>query len=432
MRRGRIVGVFWIALCWIVCLGSSSRADVSPGDVIDRTNWQKAEGLLPEPVLGWVKRGDELRVEELSFKPSEYLPPAVAQSMTANVGRYDIDEDGVLVDVKTGSLPDFVEGLPFPQVDPKDPKAGTKLMYNKSYYSYATGHMICPFQTRWIGRGTGLEREVDCDYLTYVMDGYPGVRGEANPENIEVHSVMRVLAPFDIAGTNVLTWRYRDKRPDNTFTYVPAIRRIRRMSPANRSDAFVGSDFCMDDAWGYAGKVNAFNWKILRKEEQLVPFYDRSPLQLEPSEQGEYLTARGTKEVLWGYQKEGYPGAPWFPVNLVWVKRPTYVLEIEAKDPYYNYGIQYLWLDAEFFQPTFKVIHDRSGAYWKVEWQPQCAWESPDKKVLLLGLGCMIAVDDRTEHATVIIFFSRNNRTHFFAKQDRNDYSLGGFQKLCK
>ena len=72
-------------------------------------------------------------------------------------------------------------------------------------------------------------------------------------------------------GTNILLWRYRDERMDSTFAYVPAIRRVRRMSPANRSDAFLGSDFCVDDAWGYGGKINAFTWKVIKKTDQLLP-----------------------------------------------------------------------------------------------------------------------------------------------------------------
>ena len=76
------------------------------------------------------------------------------------------------------------------------------------------------------------------------------------------------------------------------IAYIPAIRRARRMSPANRSDAFVGSDLCVDDAWGYAGKVNNFEWKVLRKEQQLVPFFDTDPQPLQGNDEGEYVVYR--------------------------------------------------------------------------------------------------------------------------------------------
>jgi len=434
MKAAKYVVTSLLSLGFLVCLGTPAPADVAPGDVIDKTNWQKAEGLLPEPVLNWIKKGDVIQISELSFNPGEFLPPAALESLTANVGKYDIDPNGLIIDKSTGKTPGFISGLPFPQIDLKDPRVGERIMHNKNYYTYACGNLDVPFQATWIGRSTGIERGIDCQYLVYVMDGDPSHKDESNPENIELYSVIRILSPFDIAGTNVLLWRFRDDRADNNQTYVPSIRRVRRMSPANRSDAFVGSDFCVDDAWGYAGKVSAFEWKVLRKEDQIVPFYPDVPLGLEKQPDGSWRTINTGKQYqpLLGIKKEGYTGAPWFPTNLTWVKRPTYVIECKAKDPYYNYGTQYLWMDAEFYQPTWKVIHDRANSYWKVEWQPQTGFESADKKVRLIGLSCMVSVDDRSDHATVLDLVHPKNQTDYWDAQDKNDYSLSGFQKLCK
>ena len=53
-----------------------ARADVVPGDVIDKTNWEKAQGLLPEPVLDWVKKGDFiLDIHALKYRPLDSFPP---------------------------------------------------------------------------------------------------------------------------------------------------------------------------------------------------------------------------------------------------------------------------------------------------------------------------------------------------------------------
>lgn len=69
---------------------------------------------------------------------------------------------------------------------------------------------------------------------------------------MELHSIIPALAVFDIKGTNVLFWCYRDEWQDNTFSYAPAIRRVMRVSLGNSPDSFLGSDFCLDDVWGYA------------------------------------------------------------------------------------------------------------------------------------------------------------------------------------
>ncbi len=406
-------------------------ADLAPGEVIDKTNYQKLEGLVPDVLLNWIKKGDSIKIGKLDYDPAEFMPPACIQNMETNKGKYTIDKDGVLADVNTGKLPKFVMGLPFPEIDLKDPLAGFKIMYNKNYYTYGVGSIRVPFQPIWIAR-RGLEREMDMDYWVYVKDGYPGAKEGGNPNNIEIYSMMRALAPFDVKGTNILLWRYRSKKQDSTFAYVPAIRRVRRMSPANRSDAFLGTDFCVDDAWGYAGKVNNFQWKVLKKAGQIVPFIPGPPFELKQNDEGEWITANNRRKVTYGYQVDGYQGAPWFPADLIFLMRPTYVLECRAKDPYYNYGLQYLWIDAEFYQPTYKVIHDRSGKYWKTEWQSQCAFHNADKSIMFMGLGNMMAFDDRSDHATNIILVDPRNYSTFYMHQDPNDYSLAGFQKMCK
>ncbi len=433
--KGRTpLAVAFLSVLWAISYPySPAFAEVAVGTVIDKTNAEQAEGLVPDPVLNWVKKGDgSMTVGELPYDIDTFIPPAGLKYMESNKGMYDVDADGLLMHVKTGKLPEFIDGLPFPEIDLKDPNAGAKIMYNKHYWSYIVGNVDVPFQTKWLGRKTGFEREIICDYQTYVLDGYPPAREESNPENVEMHSLIILLAPFDVKGTNILLWRYRNKNLDSTFAYVPAIRRVRRMSPANRSDAFLGTDFCVDDAWGYGGKINAFTWKVIQKVDQLVPVYPGKPLKLEKNDVGEWKTVNEGQNITYGFEKEGFQGAPWWPQELIYVKRPTYILECEAKDKYYNYGPQQLWVDAGCYTPTYKVISDRSATYWKVEWQAMGAASNADGSLRLVGLANMMAFDDRSEHGCVLILYNPKNSTRYFAQLDRNDFSLGGFQKICK
>jgi hypothetical protein len=426
--------VFLIVFFALVWRSSAVPSDVSPGDVIDKANWNKVEDLLPEPVVGWVKKGDcTLNVESLNYDPSRYFMPDALRSLDENVGKYDLDGEDNIIETKSGKAPEFIEGIPFPRIDPNDPRAGIRIMYNKFYYNYSLGGWTCFFQARWIGRGTGFERTVEMVDWAQPLDGSPALKALPNPENILKYSIIRVLSPYDIAGTSILTWRYKDSRYDNSFAYVPAIRRVRRMSPANRSDAFVGCDFCVDDTWGYDGKVNAFSWKLLRTQEALVPFVGPDPHPpLEPQGDGTYNTPGTIRDIVYGYEKKGYAGAPWFPTSFHWVRRPVYVLEGKANDPYYNYGTQYLWIHMDTYQVAFKVIHDRADAYWKTIWIGESAIESPDGKIRVIAPQSMISTDDRTDHTTVIMIYGSQNTITFNVTHDLNNYSLGGFQKVCK
>ena len=431
-RAGRTLGIALIS-CWaLTLLGTTAWADVVPGDVIDKSNWQKIEGLVPEPLLNWIKQGDSIKIGELKYNPAEFSPPASLDSLTANVGKYDVNEDDIIVDVKTGKLPEFIVGLPFPKIDLDDPKAGQKIMFNKYYYQYSFGNTRAPFRLEWVGRKRGFEREIKAEFCMFVLDSHPAAKKEPKPDNELMLSFARVLYPFDIQGTNVLTWRYRDEREDNTFVYIPAIRRLRRMSPAHRSDSYLGSDMCADDNWGYAGKVGAFDWKVVRKEEKLLPFDEGDPIRLFLNDDGEWETISENRKLVLGYETKGYQGAPWFPINVVYVKRPTYVLEIRAKDSYYNYGTQYLWVDADVYMPTYKVIHDRAGDYWKCGMTVMLALSSGDGKMRMVAPAAQLAVDDRSQHASIGITTDAENTSFFGAVLERNDFSLGGFQKMCK
>src|SRR5439155_17051650 len=52
-----------------------------------------------------------------------------------------------------------------------------------------------------------------------------------------------ILAPYDLKGVGLLTYRYIDPaKPDASFLYLPVLRRVRRLSTAQRSDAILGTD----------------------------------------------------------------------------------------------------------------------------------------------------------------------------------------------
>jgi hypothetical protein len=435
MRAVRFAGVFGIVFLFGLSIPASPPAvfaDVVPGDVIDTTNWQKAEGLLPEPVLNWVKKGDfVLNIGKLDYDEKEYFDFLVKESLTVNIGKYDVNEKDIIVDLKTGKPPEFVSGLPFPDVDPEDPKAGQKFLYNKHYAAFSTGNQNVAFQAIWVGK-SGFEREIGARFVNAPMDGYPPARSISNPDGIQRYTLISVDRPYDIAGFNLLLWRYRDDRQDLNLSYIPAIRRVRRMSPANRSDAFVGSDFCIDDPNGYDGKICMFEWKVLRTQDALLPCKSREPERLVRTKRGAWQTTADVTPSVYGFQTEGWQGAPWAPVELFWVKRRVVVIEAVSKDRYYNYGKQEMWYDPVARFPKYKIIYDRAGDYWKTMYVGFSAYGSSDGKMKFMLPDIQDIVDDRSQHASLCENASKRNLWKLHAVVDMNDFTLSGFQKYCK
>lgn len=428
------VTILALTLGFAALANHSASADVSPGEVIDKSNWEKAEGLLPEPILRWVREGElTLNIGELEVDPRQMYPSFTLESYKANVGKYDVDEDGGIIEVSTGKTPEFISGFPFPEVDLKDPKAAEKIMHNKNYTNFQQGNFRFRSQLIWVGRSSGYEREAEIELLQSARMGWPGAAKIPNPDGLEKCFIIGVKKPYDVAGTAVMTHRFNaPDKLDNTFGYLPAIRRVRRMSAANRSDGFVGTDQCVDDSSGYDGKVAAFTWKFLEAKEMLRPFLEVRPSLLVENRRGEWQSTKDVKRVTYGYEQKGWQGAPWNPTNLVWAKDTMYALEMTPKDKYYNYGTHYIWISADTWSATYKVIHDRAGVYWKTLFTAGAFLESADKKMHFVAGPCQNVVDERYDHATVTKILCPENIWTFLADVNPNDFTLAGFQKYCK
>jgi len=416
---------------------------LSPGqiafadEVISKANWQKAQGLVPEQMLDWIKKGDFVLnvVDKLNFSTNRetgFWLSHAKQAFKTNIGKYDLNEKGLIIDVSTGEHAKFIIGMPFPKIDPNDPKAAAKIMYNKEYLVYQLGGKHVSNTFEWISR-KGFEREVVSIYHETYPTGWPGAENIPNPDGIERWNIISVVAPYDIAGTSVMLWRYLDERRDMNYSYVPAIRRVRRMSPSSRSDAFLGSDLCVDDIITYDGKIADFEWKLVGEQEGLIPWHSTEPLRAVKNEKGELrVLDKEITPVRYGYDEKDWSGAPWCPTSVVYVKRPVWVVEAKPKDPYYNYGTQYIWVAKEANLPFLKVVYDRGDKFWKMVLLILVAYQTDDKQVQWFGASNHTVVDAKRDHATIAVTIQPNKEMTFFKVHDVNDFSLSGFQKYCK
>lgn len=60
--------------------------------------------------------------------------------------------------------------------------------------------------------------------------------------------IMEFQSPADVRGTAFMNWSYTDSsRSDDQWIYLPALKRVRRISSDGKGDSFMGSDFSYDD-----------------------------------------------------------------------------------------------------------------------------------------------------------------------------------------
>jgi hypothetical protein len=358
--RSRLLGVALL----LVVVAPPAGAELKAGDVLGPDNWQDARGLLPDEFLACYKRGDfrhavaQYDVERIGDDP------VFRAAMDANRGRYALTEQGSIIDARTRQPPDYVYAWPFPDIDPKDPQAAMKIVWNYFYTMYYSGNGHYRADLMWVSRH-GLDRAVEVDSYFKQYDGqHPRFREPNADRELLTQSLAAVQSPADVNGIVSLSWRYRGAdRRDSIWTFVPAMRRVRQVSPANRSDGFLGSDLSQDDGAYFDGKVEDFTWKLVGEQDLLVLFDKLSftdPPQLQRLPEGGWrMLIPGVARV--GFQVPGWTGAPWCPIQEVLIRRPHWVVEAVPKDPYYLYGKLVLRFDKEVYLGSYSSKYDWQG-----------------------------------------------------------------------
>jgi hypothetical protein len=147
---------------------------------------------------------------------------------------------------------------------------------------------------------------------------------------------------------------------------VPALRRVRAVSPANRSDGFLGSDMSQDDGPFFDGKPEDFTWKLVGEAETLrfvdPQSFDGHATQVWlPQLPGGGWRSVWPHEPVAGYQDPSWKGIAWAPLPAALARRPCWIIEAVPKDKYYLYGKIQLYIDKETYQGAWNRKYGWTG-----------------------------------------------------------------------
>ena len=77
--------------------------------------------------------------------------------------------------------------------------------------------------------------------------------------------IMFFVAPADVYNTSFMNWSYdKNGKDDDQWIYLPALKRVKRISSDSKSDYFMGSDFTYDDLGDRQPSADVH--KLLREE----------------------------------------------------------------------------------------------------------------------------------------------------------------------
>ncbi len=339
-------------------------AELAVGETLGAANAAQAKGLLPPEILGFYER-DQWRnaVAEWPAGRGRH-DDEFEQATRRNADHLALDASGGIVDEDSGKRPEWILGYPFPKIDAADPQAAIKIIWNYFYETYSVGAVKANIDLAWIG-AKGLDRAAGLESRVLYYDGQTERhRPRANAQGWLAQTLARVLYPQDLDSTTVLAWRFRDStKRDLNWTYVPALRRVREVSPSNRSDGFLGSDLTQDDGGFFDGKPEDFTWKLTGETEMYRladPFGLKGAVKRSPLPGGGW-EGRYEPGPFVGFEDPSWKGSPWAPVAAVLAKRKLWILEAVPKDRYYLYGKLELYVDQETFQGAWNRKFSWSG-----------------------------------------------------------------------
>lgn len=367
---------------------SAVPAVVQPGDLVNHKNMDEVKGLVSPGVNHAIRLGMDLSIVPYRrvFAPSAYREATEQYSDQAYV-----DDNN---DMKS-----WVAGSPFPVVDINDPKAAPKIMYNFErgfFYTDDLNLHLVDGETgnlNSVGEGESeyrIEKHFLVDWARVLMfegrlynEPKPSIKD--NPDGVlRKFGYIPLIEPFDIKGVGSLNFRYQDRtRADDTWLYIPQIRRVRRMGAAQRSDALFGQDLDVDSFGGYAGQIPWFDWKLLGQRPMLGSLH--------------------------GVNLPGKPctrdGGMTFCEN--WELRPNvYVIEGTPKIDGYAYSKRVVYVDKESWVILFSDLYDTGGELWKVLIQnvrtstrpnPHVAYEYEEEHIFVYGVSM---IDLQLEHGS--------------------------------
>jgi len=326
-----------------------ARAGLGPGTTLDASNADEAKDLLPPEIYDHYKKGEYVN-RIVDFPDSKFQWDDFHAAASAwNKDNLVLGADKQPVDKSSGKRPDYIQGHPFPVITDDDPEGGYKILWNTNFEVFNGGNSRNTTELAWINP-QGVERSAGQDVTFLYYEGQPKQYSPpANPDNLLFQFLALTLSPTDLQGTSALSWRYKDPgKRDASWAYVPALRRIRSVSPSNRSDGFLGSDLSQDDGNFFDGKVEDFTWSITGHREGLKitdPDALDGKVKRTPLPTGGWRTTFANNDRTAGYQVKDWKGIAWAPVAAGLARRKMWVITGVPKDKYYLYGKIELWID---------------------------------------------------------------------------------------
>jgi hypothetical protein len=324
-----------------------ARAELPPvGTTVNAENMDKYKESL-NPTMQYLVRGG-MQIPVAAYKKYDW-PPAYKEATEKYSAQVKLSADG-------RDLQNYVAGSPFPTIDENDPQAGTKWMWNHEQKTVYTDNIGCGWNVELVNSKGERERFFGSNFWRRMM--WRG-RLYMDPKPVVAHDPAigyteqwgPLHDPNDLKGAGVLNFRYVSPDvPDDSYLYLPELRKVRRLSMANRSDAFWGTDLDIDSIWTWNSKLSFWTFKFLGTHKMLDAFHGGGYAQREA----------------WCSQPDGVSGLKAFVWCLPHELREQAVVEgTPTGFSQYAFSKRILYIDKESYMSQYNEGYDQGGQLCK-------------------------------------------------------------------
>ncbi len=344
------------------------------GDVITYDKADLVRPFIPKEFQDeWIFEGMEMTIRDANhdgnFHPAQrYLDATEKHAGTATIA-------------SDGAIENYAAGRPFnPEEFTPGADSGWKMVWNWNYRWQNDGLSVGEVHWVWVRRGGShegheimkegggkyakhylgggaFERVLKGPYKRFLMahnvkyadDNYQVNQGKGFAKGTEFREYTGFVSPFDIAGTAFLILRYDDPRKaDDSWAYIPSLRRVRRISVEVKSDSLLGTDHTLEDFYGFNGRPMEHNWEYVGSTNILVVARSR-------------------------YRECVYYGPNGWAIKDDYALRKTDVMKQIPKSSSHPYSMKFIHIDHQSGESYYANAFDKAGELWKV-WQLTKVW----------------------------------------------------------
>ena len=345
----------------------NARGVIAPGTAITMQNWQDYRDFMPDGMVAlfegkyfW-KMPPDMRLEvaptELHPLPKNYLEAAEKYAAQVKIAA---QPDGSL------RLQNYMGGIPFPS--PQEPHKGWKILEDL-WFRYGPSLLVDRH-----GPGCSINRfgNLSCEaidavtrQLAYNTDNAVPTAAPAPDAAFSTEWFM-TLEPENEKYTTFLLISYADQsRPDDTYVFLPALRRYRQVSSSARCAESSGMDFTDEDFHsGFDSDVTELQADYVTHKKMLA-LVDVAPPD-KPFPEGYFMPL-------------AWPMPSWAK----WQVRDVDVIDVRkipSKAAGYCYGKRIIYVDSHFYGALWQEIYNAKMELWKF-------YEVAPQKVEVPGIG---------------------------------------------